>query len=94
MDTASFTSFIRTLVWIVLIYYAVKFFFKLFGPMIFQAAVKKAGENFQQQFNQQQQYQHNPQQYQQTQQAYEAPKQDKPHEKKKVGEYIDYEEIE
>lgn len=92
MDTASVPGFIRTLLWIVLIYYAIKYFFRLFGPMIFQAAVKKAGENFQQQFQQQQQYQ---QQYNnQQQQAYEAPKQDKPHEKKKVGEYIDYEEIE
>jgi biopolymer transport protein ExbB/TolQ len=90
MDTASFTSVVRTLVWIVLIYYGIKFFFKLFGPMIFQAAVKKAGENFQQQFQQQQQYQ----QQQQQQQTHQAPKQDKPHEKKKVGEYIDYEEIE
>lgn len=93
MDTASFTGFIKTLVWIVLIYYAIKFFFRLFGPMLFQAAVKKAGENFQQQFQQQQQYQHQYQQ-QQTQQNYEAPKQDKPHEKKKVGDYIDFEEIE
>ena len=90
MDTASFTSFIRTLVWIVLIYYAIKFFFRLFGPMIFQQVVKKAGENFQQQFQQQQQYQ---QEYQQSHQHQAPLKQDKPHETKKVGEYIDYEEI-
>lgn len=92
MDTASVTSLIRTLVWIVLIYYGIKFFFKLFGPMIFQQVVKKAGENFQQQYQNQQQQQHQYKQQQQTSQA--PPKQDKPHETKKVGEYIDYEEIE
>jgi hypothetical protein len=90
MDTASFNGLIKTLVWIVLIYYGIKFFFKLFGPMIFQQAVKKAGENFQQQYQQQQQYQY---QQQQQPQNHQAPKQDKPHETKKVGEYIDYEEI-
>jgi hypothetical protein len=89
MDTASFNGLIKTLVWIVLIYYGIKFFFKLFGPMIFQQVVKKAGENFQQQY-QQQQYQY---QQQQQPQNHQAPKQDKPHETKKVGEYIDYEEI-
>lgn len=90
METASFTNFIRTIIWIVLIYYAIKFFFKLFGPVILQQVVKKAGQNFQQQYQQQQNYQHE----QQQQQNFTSPKQDKPHEKKKVGEYIDYEEIE
>ncbi len=90
METASFNNFIRTIIWIVLIYYAIKFFIKLFGPMIFQAAVKKAGQNFQQHYQQQQHYQHE----QPQQQNFTPPKQDKPHEKKKVGEYIDYEEIE
>ena len=92
METASFASLIRTLLWILFIYYAIKVFFKLFGPAILQSAVRKAEKNMYQQFqNQQQQYQN---QQQQTQQNYTAPpKQDKPHEKKKVGEYIDFEEI-
>jgi len=89
METASFTGIIRTLFWLIFIYYAVKYFFKLFGPAIFQSAVKRAEQNIYQQ------YQNNQQQQQQTQQQqYTAPKEDKPHEKKKVGEYIDFEEIE
>lgn len=88
METASFTGFVKTLLWILFIYYAIKIFFRLFGPVIVQQVVKKAGQSFQEQYQQQQQYQ------QEQQQSYTATKQDKPHEKKKVGEYIDYEEIE
>lgn len=90
METASFTGFIKTLLWILFIYYAFKIFFKLFGPAIFQSAVKRAEQNIYQQYQNQQQQQN--QQYEQ--QTNNASKQDKPHEKKKVGEYIDYEDIE
>lgn len=85
METASFTGFIKTLFWLILAYYVVKFLIKMFAPMLLQQVVKKAEQNFQQQ---QQQYS------EQQQQAYTAPKQEMPKEKKKVGEYIDYEEIE
>lgn len=88
METASFTGFIKTLFWLILAYYAVKFLIRMFAPMLLQQVVKKAEQNFQQ--HQQQQYNHS----QQQQQAYTAPKQEMPKEKKKVGEYIDYEEIE
>jgi predicted lipid-binding transport protein (Tim44 family) len=84
METASLSGILRTLVTLILIYYAVKFLFRIFAPVLFQQVVKKAGQNF---YEQQQQYN------QQQQQQYSAP-QDKPKEKKKVGEYIDYEEIE
>jgi len=93
METASFTGIIRTLFWLLFIYYAVKYFFKLFGPAIFQSAVKRAEQNIYQHY-QQQQNQNQQQQQQSQQQQYTAPKQDKPHETKKVGEYIDFEEIE
>lgn len=88
MEMASFSGLLRTLLWIVLIYYALKFLMRLLAPYLFQEIVKKAGQNFQQQ----------QQQYQQQQQAQQSPPQatnfEKPHEKKKVGEYIDFEEIE
>lgn len=87
METASFTGLIKTLFYLILAYYVVKFLIKMFAPVILQQVVKKAEQNFnqhQQQYNQNQN---------QAQQAYNAP-QDKPREKKKVGEYIDYEEIE
>ncbi|MDV6168599.1 DUF4834 family protein [Flavobacterium sp. DG1-102-2] len=86
METASLTGIIKTIFWLLVIYYAVKFFFKLFGPAIFQSAVKRAEQSIYQQYQNQQQ--------QQSQQQYTAPKQDKPQEKKKIGEYIDFEEIE
>lgn len=87
METASFTGLLRTLLWIIFIYYALKFLMRLLAPYLFQQVVKKAEENFrQQQQNYQQQYS------QQTQQ--QNTKNEMPREKKKVGEYIDFEEIE
>jgi len=85
METASFTGFIRALIILVLIYYGVRFFMRLLAPVIVQQVVKKAGENL---FQQQQQEQYN------TQNRQDNIKKDRPVEKKKVGEYIDYEEIE
>jgi len=85
MDTASFPGIIRTLFIIMLVYYAVRYFLRLLAPTIVQQVVKKAGENL---YQQQQKQQYN---YQQAQQAETA--KDRPKEKKKVGEYIDFEEI-
>ncbi|MGX7668595.1 DUF4834 family protein [Flavobacterium pedocola] len=87
METASFTGFIRTLLWIIFIYYVLKFLMRLLAPYLFQQVVKKAEENFKQQ---QQNYQQ--QSNQQTQQ--QSSQDEMPKEKKKVGEYIDFEEIE
>ncbi|UUC43872.1 DUF4834 family protein [Flavobacterium cerinum] len=88
MDTASLTGLVKVLLWIIVIYYALKFVTKLLAPYFLQQVVKKAEENFQQQqqyYNQQQSQQQN------TQTNFSS---DKPREKKKVGEYIDFEEIE
>ncbi len=87
MDTASFTGFLKTIVILVLIYYALKVAFRIFAPMLIQQVVKKAGQSFyEQQQNMQQQYQQ--------QQPNNTTNSDRPREKKKVGEYIDFEEIE
>lgn len=87
MEMASFSGLLRTLLWMVFIYYALKFLMRLLAPYFLQQVVKKAEQNFQQQ----KQY------YQQQQQAEQNQKQpsnfQKPQEKKKVGEYIDFEEI-
>lgn len=92
MDHASFWSFLRTILIIILFYYLIKFAFRLLAPYLIKKAVNKVNDNFQ---KQQQAYQN---QYQQQSQepAFESElKQNKiPKEKKKVGEYIDYEEIE
>lgn len=88
MQTASFLNLLETLLIIVLIYYALKFLARLFFPIMVKSVVEKAQENFQQQ---QQNYQKN----QNTQDDFVNTnrKSDKPRETKKVGEYIDYEEI-
>lgn len=90
MVTASFTGLLKTIFWIIIIYYAIKFLIRLLAPVLVQQMVKKAGQSFyeqQQQFNQQQQAYSNSQ-------AQQRPNPEKPQEKKKVGEYIDFEEIE
>lgn len=80
METASMPSLIKTLLWIVFIYYIVKFLARLFLPVVAKKVVEKATQQFQQQQQQQQQ---------KTQQNTT----DKPKEKKIVGDYIDFEEI-
>ena len=93
MQEASFSGFIRTLIYIIAIYYIIKFLAKLFLPILVKKAVEKAGENFQKQ-----------QQYAQCNSWQKKNNNDeiiidtanakKPRETKKVGEYVDYEEIE
>ncbi|MFN3969346.1 DUF4834 domain-containing protein [Flavobacterium sp.] len=81
METASMPGFVRTILWIIAIYYIVKFLARLFLPVVAKKVVEKAAQQFQQQ-----------QQYQQQQQA-QTNKTEKPKEKKIVGDYIDFEEI-
>lgn len=88
MQTASFLNLLETLLIIVLIYYGLKFLARLFFPIMVKTVVEKAQENFQQQ---QQNYQRN--QNAQDDFVNTNRKSDKPRETKKVGEYIDYEEI-
>lgn len=93
MQDASFVGFIKTIIYIVAIFYIVKFLARLFLPVLVKKVVQKAGENFQKQ--------------QQNAQAYSwerKPNNDeiiidvsnakKSRETKKVGDYVDYEEIE
>ncbi|KOS04878.1 hypothetical protein AM493_01595 [Flavobacterium akiainvivens] len=91
METASFNGLLKTIFIIVLVYYAIRFLMRLLAPVIVQEVVKKAEQNFQRAHNQQQSQQ---QQYGYDNNAYQQPKPEKPREKKKVGEYIDFEEIE
>jgi len=88
MQYADLSGVLRTLLTIVCIYYLLKFIGRLLFPIMVKTVVNKAQENFQQQ---QQNYQRN----QNTQSDFvnTTAKSDKPREKKKVGEYIDYEEI-
>jgi hypothetical protein len=79
MEMASFSGFLRTFAIIILCYYLFKFAVRIFAPILMQKAVTKMQDKMQQQYKQQHK-------------ASETTK-SMPKEKKKVGEYIDYEEI-
>lgn len=93
MQTASFSGFIEMLFFMIAFYYIFKFLARLFLPLVVKKVVEKAGQNFQQQ----------QQQYQQQSSWRKTPNNDEiiidtansknPRETKKVGDYVDYEEI-
>lgn len=93
MQTASFYGFIRTLFYIIVFYYIFRFLARLFLPLLLKKVVEKAGENFQQQ---QQRYQQGTWNQSQANDEiiYNTSNTKNPHETKKVGDYVDYEEIE
>jgi hypothetical protein len=82
MQVASIGSLIEDIFVIILIYYAIKFLTKLFLPVLAKKVVEKASQQFQQQ------------QQQNTNSQTQNKQSEKPKETKKVGDYIDYEEIE
>lgn len=86
MQEASFPALIKTIFWIFAFYYIFRFLARLFLPVV----VKKVTQQAEQQFRQQYQ---NRQDYQQQQAPHSDVKQDKPRETKKVGDYIDFEEV-
>jgi hypothetical protein len=85
METASFTGFLKTLFYIILFYYIFKFAMRLLLPMVLKKAVEKAEENLR---NHTQPFRNG------GETAQESPKQQRPQQTKKVGEYVDFEEIE
>ena len=92
MQEASFSGFIRTLFYIITFYYIFRFLAKLFLPVVVKKVVEKASENIQQQ--QQRQYHDS---WQRTAEGetviYNTDNVKKSRETKKVGDYVDYEEI-
>lgn len=92
MQVASFTGFIRTLFIIISFYYIFRFLAKLFLPVVIKKVVEKASENMQQQ--QQRQYQDSWQRNTEGETIiYNTDNVKKSRETKKVGDYVDYEEI-
>lgn len=92
MQTASFVGFVRTLFYIMAFYYVLKFLARIFMPLIMRKVVEKASQNF----NNQQQYTQDDswnKAQSQDEILYKTPKSDRPKETKKVGDYVDYEEI-
>ena len=86
MQTANFNGFIKMIFWLIIFYYVVKFLAKLFLPVMIKKVVKKAEENFKQQ-----QGYNNPNPI--NKDVSDKTQNDKPRETKKVGEYVDFEEI-
>ncbi|MBG6061256.1 hypothetical protein IWX83_001033 [Flavobacterium sp. CG_9.1] len=88
MQTASFTGFIKALFYMIAFYYIFRFLAKLFLPLIVKKVVEKAGQNMQQQ---QQNTWNNTQSKDEI--IYNSENVKNPRETKKVGDYVDYEEI-
>ncbi len=88
MQIASFTGFIKALFYMIAFYYIFRFLAKLFLPLIVKKVVEKAGQTMQQQ-------QQDTWKKTQTKEevVYNTGNTKNPRETKKVGDYVDYEEI-
>ena len=91
MQTASFSGTIETIIYIIIFYYVFKLLAKIFLPYIIKHVINKFGQNLQQQY-QAGNFQ-NKQPADKDEIINSTSKTDKPRESKKVGEYVDYEEI-
>jgi len=93
MQEASFSGLIKAIVYMIAFYYIFKFLARIFLPVLVKKAVEKAGENFQ---RQQQYTQDNTWQKTRTNNdeiIINTANAKNPRETKKVGDYVDYEEI-
>ena len=90
LQQASLQGFIRTVLIIVAIYYGFKILMRLLAPYLMKKVIQKAESNFRQNYEQQF---NNQQTSHKTHTSSASPKVERPRATKKVGEYIDYEEI-
>ena len=90
MYTASMPGFLRTIIYMIAFYYLFKFAFKLLAPFLMQKAAKKVEDHLKKQFDA-----HQNQQNGNNSQSNVNDKTTKNTTKptKKVGEYIDFEEV-
>lgn len=93
LQLASMPGFIRTILIIIAVYYGMKLLFRLLAPILMRKLVQKAEQNFRQASGQHYSDQQQQNQYQNPQKPTSS-KSENPRSTKKVGEYIDYEEIE
>lgn len=87
MLEASFTAVLKTILIILLVYFGIKILIRWFGPLILKYFMRKVGKQFQQQFNQQEPERKEPKV------SVDKSSVKNRRSNKKVGEYIDYEEI-
>jgi len=92
LQEASLYGFVRTILIIVLVWYAIKILTRLFAPFLMRYMSNKVQQKFEGQFGQQQQKQQ-PKQKEGETVIDKIPNRDSSS-NSKVGEYIDYEEVE
>lgn len=90
MELASFNGFLKMVLYIILFYYLFKFVARLLFPILVKKAVNHAEQNFKRQYDRQ----HAQYQKKEGDVSIDPNTMPKPRERKKVGEYVDYEEIE
>ncbi len=90
MELASFTGFLKMVLYIILFYYLFKFVARLLFPILVKKAVNHAEESFKRQYERQ----HTEYQKKEGDISIDPSTMPKPRQRKKVGEYVDYEEIE
>ncbi len=86
MQEASFSGFFKMVIYMIGFYYLIKFLSRIFLPIILKKVVQKAQGNFNQT---QQQYNQN----QESKPDFKTTANVNPKPTKRVGEYIDFEEI-
>ena len=93
MQEASFSGLIRAIFFMIAFYYIFKFLARIFLPVLVKKAVEKAGENFsrQQQYSQDNSWQKTRSNNDEI--IINTANAKNPRETKKVGDYVDYEEI-
>ncbi len=92
LQEASLYGFIRTILIILLVYYGLKILSRLFAPYLVRYMSKKMQQKFEGQFQQQQRHQQG-QQHKEGETVIDKMPNANSSSNKKVGEYIDYEEI-
>ncbi|MGK4568785.1 DUF4834 family protein [Flavobacterium sp. 3HN19-14] len=90
MQEANFEGLLKAIFYIIVFIYVFKFLARLLLPVVVKKVVQKAEQSFHQQYGGFQQQT----QYAQDEIIVDTAKSSKPRETKKVGEYVDYEEIE
>ena len=92
MLEASLSGVLKTVLIILLVYFGLKILLRFFGPLLLKYFMKKMGKKFEQQFSQQFGGA-NPQAQKKGKVSIDKKPKNGSSSNKKVGEYIDYEEI-
>lgn len=93
MLEASLSGVLKTVLIVLLVYFGLKILLRYFGPILLRYFMKKMGRKFEKQFNQQFGGFQQPDQKKEGKVSIDKKPGSQKRSNKKVGEYIDYEEI-